>query len=77
MRFVEVCAIILAALFLIPATIGFVNELTGVISSNLNLTSEMDLVLSAYPLFFLALPVIIIIMLFRRRGGPGGVDGEE
>jgi len=77
MRFVEVCAIILAALFLIPATIGFVNELTGVITDNLNLTSEMDLVLSAYPLFFLALPVIIIIMLFRRRGGTGGVDGEE
>ena len=69
MRFVEVCAIILAALFLIPATIGFVNELTGIISDNLNLTSEMDLVLSAYPLFFLALPVIIIIMLFKRRGG--------
>jgi len=67
MRFVEVCGIMLAALFLLPAAIGLFDDLTGVISSNLSLPAEMELVLEAYPLFLVALPIVIIIMLFVRH----------
>lgn len=74
MRFTEICAIILTALFLLPVVIGVFEELTGFISSNLELTAEIELVLEAYPLFLVALPIIIIIMVFRRRRG---VDEEE
>lgn len=74
MRFIEVCGIMLAALFILPATIGVANELTGIISENVELTAEMELALDAYPLGFLALPIVMVIMLFRRRKG---ADEEE
>lgn len=75
MKFVEVCGIMLAALFLLPAAIGLFDELTGVISNNLELPAEMELVLEAYPLFLIAFPIVIVIMLFRRRRGE--VDEQE
>jgi len=71
MKFIEVGMIALAVLFLIPGIIGVIDELTGVISSNLNLTPEVELVLDAYPIFLL-LPVGIIIMLFKGRRSGGG-----
>lgn len=74
MRFVEVCGIMLIALFILPAAIGVFDELTGIVTDNLELTAEMELILDAYPLFLIALPVIIIIMLFSRRGE---VDEQE
>lgn len=69
MKFIEIGMIALAILFLIPGLIGVIDELTGVISANLNLTAEMTLLLDAYPIFLLVLPVAIMILLLRRRGG--------
>lgn len=68
MRFIEVCGIMLIALFILPVAIGVFDELTGIVTDNLELTAEMELMLDAYPLFLIALPIIIIIILFRRRG---------
>lgn len=75
MRFTEICAIIITALFLLPVVIGVFEELTGFISNNLELTAEMELVLEAYPLFLVALPIVIVILVFKRRSR--GVDEEE
>jgi len=74
MRLIEASLIGLAAFFLISGFIGVLDDLTGVITSNLNVSSEMELVLDSYPLFLIALPVmIILIILFKRGEGEGGL----
>lgn len=75
MKFIEAGIIVLAALFIVPGLIGVIDELTGVITDNLNVTGEVGLVLDAYPLFLIMIPIVLVVMLFRRRGG--GISGQE
>jgi len=73
MKFVIAGVVLLAAIFLVPPILDIIGELTGTMNDTLNLSSEKQMVVDAFPMLLIGLPVVIIfVILFRRSGG--GLD---